>query len=80
MMKTSVFYFIPLMVVIALQQACEPSPTNTKCTMIAEPGMCQAAIPRYYYNPQSGQCEQFIWGGCGDFPFETMQTCEEACE
>jgi hypothetical protein len=48
--------------------------------MNADPGMCQAAIPRFYYNPTTHQCEQFTWGGCGDFPFETMQACEDACE
>jgi hypothetical protein len=30
--------------------------------------------------PTTHQCEQFTWGGCADFPFETMQACEDACE
>jgi hypothetical protein len=56
------------------------SPKSNKCSMEADAGMCLAAIPRYYYNPQTGQCQQFTWGGCGTFPFETLQECETACE
>jgi len=79
-MKTSVFYFIAVILVGITFTACEPASNHSNCEMNADPGMCQAAIPRFYYNPTTHQCEQFTWGGCGDFPFETMQACEEACE
>ena len=49
----------------------------------AEPniGPCFAAIPAYYFNQDSGSCEEFTWGGCGGtVPFETLQECENACE
>ena len=49
----------------------------------AEPniGPCFAAIPVYYFNQDSGSCEEFTWGGCGGtVPFETLQECENACE
>lgn len=50
------------------------------CNLTPDAGDCLAAIPRYYYNQQTGQCEMFIWGGCGGVvPFETLQECE-ACE
>jgi len=79
-MKTSVFYLATIAILGLSLQSCDPKPANSKCNMTAEPGMCMAAIPRYYYNPTTHQCEQFIWGGCGEFPFETMVECETACE
>jgi len=26
---------------------------------------CMAYIPRYAWNSKTGECEEFIWGGCG---------------
>lgn len=49
------------------------------CTMAPEPGLCQAAIPKFYYDSKSGTCKQFVWGGCGDYPFDTKEACE-ACK
>ena len=49
----------------------------------AEPnsGPCFAAIPAYYFNQESGSCEEFTWGGCGGtVPFETLELCENSCE
>jgi len=46
------------------------------CTLPPDPGPCLAAIPAYFYNQESQQCEQFTWGGCGIIPFETLQNCE----
>ncbi|XP_076314001.1 kunitz-like toxin PcKuz3 [Tachypleus tridentatus] len=28
-------------------------------------GPCETIIPRYYYDPKSHQCKEFIYGGCG---------------
>lgn len=44
-------------------------------------GDCDAAIPRWFFNSQSGECETFVWGGCGgnENRFETKETCESAC-
>jgi hypothetical protein len=47
-----------------------------RCSLIPDPGPCDAAIPKYFYNPVTGLCEQFIWGGCGGVvPFQTLQEC-----
>ena len=35
------------------------------CTLQPETGPCRARIPSYFYNTTSGNCEQFIYGGCG---------------
>lgn len=80
-MKTSVFYFAGILVMGLSLLSCDPKPTSdSRCNMAPDAGMCMAAIPRYYYNNTTHQCEQFIWGGCGEFPFETLVECETACE
>ena len=59
------------------------SKTNCKlddrCDLSAEPGLCQAAFVKYFYNPSTGQCEAFTWGGCGEYPFDDLQECESHC-
>lgn len=51
------------------------------CYLEPEKGPCNAAIPRYYYDPDKGECKEFTWGGCGGVvPFETMEKCTEQCE
>ncbi|MDO8538277.1 MAG: BPTI/Kunitz domain-containing protein [archaeon] len=57
------------------------NPPNNACNLIPEQGQCQAAFPRYFFNQQTGSCEQFIWGGCGGVvPFETLESCIKACQ
>ncbi|MFL3051854.1 MAG: BPTI/Kunitz-type proteinase inhibitor domain-containing protein [Candidatus Neomarinimicrobiota bacterium] len=51
------------------------------CELKPDTGPCRAAIPRFYFDPESQKCKQFIWGGCqGTVPFETMSECINACE
>lgn len=50
------------------------------CRLEPDPGFCLAYFPKYYFNRETRQCEQFIWGGCGGVvPFDTLEECE-ACE
>lgn len=35
------------------------------CFLPADPGMCMANIPRFYFNHKTKKCDQFIYGGCG---------------
>lgn len=44
-------------------------------------GPCLAAFPRFAFNPDSGECESFIFGGClgNENNFETVEECEAAC-
>ena len=50
-----------------------------RCKMTPEIDPCYAAIPRYYYDSEENKCKEYTWGGCTEFPFETIEECE-ACE
>jgi len=51
------------------------------CSLQPDSGPCDAARERYYYNPSSGRCEAFTWGGCqGVVPFDSLRACTAACE
>ena len=54
-----------------------PSPLQpVACTLVPEPGPCNAAFVRYYYDPKEKKCKEFVWGGCnGVVPFATLQAC-----
>lgn len=48
-----------------------------KCAQEPEVGPCNAAFPKYYYDPVEKKCKQFTWGGCGgSVPFQTLEECE----
>lgn len=49
------------------------------CTLLPDPGPCEAAIPAWYFDQDFQTCTQFVWGGCGGtVPFETLEECEAA--
>ncbi len=52
------------------------------CTLPSDPGPCDGVFPRWSHNPQTGQCERFIWGGCEGNAnnFRTREACEQACD
>lgn len=54
---------------------------SKRCQLKPDPGTCKAYMPRYYFDESEGSCKEFIWGGCeGMVPFETLESCIEACE
>ena len=59
-----------------------PSICADPCDLPPETGKCRAYLPRYHHNATSGQCEQFIYGGCGGNQnrFNTQHECETACK
>jgi eight-cysteine-cluster-containing protein len=57
------------------------APAADACGLPADPGPCNAAFRRFYFNAATGSCEGFVWGGCGGNAnnFETIEACEAAC-
>ena len=51
------------------------------CELPAIVGPCEALLPRWFYNAETGQCEQFEYGGClgNENNFKTLDECERAC-
>ena len=58
------------------------SENESICNQSQEVGSCRGAIPRWYYNVGSGECEEFIWGGCdgNDNNFASKLKCELRCK
>ncbi|VDM21945.1 unnamed protein product [Hydatigera taeniaeformis] len=54
---------------------------TTLCHLPHDPGNCYAHIQRWAFDANSGQCVQFIYGGCGGNAnnFETKEACERRC-
>jgi|GEM_PF-5876483 len=54
---------------------------DPRCSLIADPGQCKAAIKKYYFDNPSQTCQEFFWGGCeGVVPFDSLSDCQTACE
>ncbi|XP_064398256.1 BPTI/Kunitz domain-containing protein-like [Halichondria panicea] len=51
------------------------------CHLPKVTGLCKAYFPRYYFSKKSGECEKFIYGGCGGNAnnFKTLQQCQQKC-
>ena len=50
------------------------------CYLEPDAGPCDGYFPRYYFDQDEQECQEFIWGGCeGVVPFETLEDCGEAC-
>ena len=54
-----------------------PIPSVDRYGLDPDPGHCEAAITKYYYDRARKECREFMWGGCGGVvPFETRDECE----
>eukprot|EP01084_Bolivina_argentea_P034343 63561_1 len=51
------------------------------CLLDPDSGPCEAAIPTWYNNVETGKCEQFLWGGCqgNENNFPTKAICNQQC-
>lgn len=52
------------------------------CSLPPVQGLCQAHMPRYFYNVTSSKCERFFYGGCGGNKnnFVNIKECEKNCK
>ncbi|XP_023222120.1 kunitz-type serine protease inhibitor-like [Centruroides sculpturatus] len=59
----------------------EVSSQASICHLPPKPGPCDRYFPKYFYNPKTGTCHLFIYGGCGgnDNSFSTRSQCLNAC-
>jgi len=53
---------------------------NQECYIIPEVGPCDGVCTTYFFNQDSNECEEFIFGCCGPEAFDTMQDCIDSCE
>ena len=55
--------------------------TEPVCSLPPDSGPCDAAIPRFYYDPNIGDCAEFTYGGCQGNAnnFSTVEACRQAC-
>jgi hypothetical protein len=53
-----------------------------RCSLPLESGECEAAIPSFGYDSESGRCTAFTYGGCGgnDNRFGSLDDCLAACD
>ncbi|XP_021565279.1 kunitz-type protease inhibitor 3 [Carlito syrichta] len=51
------------------------------CNLPMDKGHCRAAFPRWFYNRNTGKCEQFIYGGCrgNSNNFLKKEECDKVC-
>ena len=65
----------------ACLSSCGSGGSGDACTAPAETGPCDAAFQRYFFNTATGQCEEFLYGGCGgnDNNYESLEACQKSC-
>lgn len=67
-------------ILLAFTQCNKDCIKSDRCNLEPDPGLCEAYIPKYFYDNNDKTCKEFIWGGCGGVvPFDTMEECEEQC-
>ncbi|NXI50879.1 EPPI protein, partial [Chloroceryle aenea] len=51
------------------------------CYLPPVPGPCKGRFLRYAYNPATGTCQPFTYGGCGGNPnnFRMVKECQQVC-
>jgi hypothetical protein len=79
-MKVKYYAVLPLTMIGFLFSCHDDCIVKGNCKLEPNPGPCEAAIIRYYYDQTENKCKEFIWGGCaGVVPFETLQECQQKC-
>ncbi|KAM8725304.1 kunitz-type protease inhibitor 1-like isoform 1-T2 [Acanthopagrus schlegelii] len=58
-----------------------PEQSSLFCRAPVKVGPCRAAFPRWHYDADRGECEQFVFGGCNpnDNNFLSKNECVSAC-
>ncbi|GBM17501.1 Carboxypeptidase inhibitor SmCI [Araneus ventricosus] len=69
------------LVILAFVVGAFASEGSDRCDLPAETGLCRGYFPRFYFDKATGQCKNFVYGGCGgnENNFRTEDECESAC-
>lgn len=51
-----------------------------KCYQKGQTGMCRGYFQKYHFNQKTEKCEKYIFGGCGEVVFHTLEECKSSCE
>jgi hypothetical protein len=73
---------LPLVLLLSLGAAAHAGGQEGEvCSLPPDPGPCDATYTRWFFNPESGRCERFTWGGCegNGNNFETLKECMAGC-
>jgi len=51
------------------------------CLLTKDPGSCADYAPKWYFEPVTGVCRRFLYGGCGGNAnrFDTAEACWDRC-
>lgn len=76
--------FVVIPTILAVTSAASGNTTNANgdvCALPPDVGPCDAVCPRYFFNAETAQCEEFIFGCCEGNAnnFLTLEACEAAC-
>lgn len=67
--------------VLTITVNCNKILVSGVCDLRPDTGLCRGYFPRYFYNANSGKCEQFVYGGCGGNSnnFNSLFQCQQSC-
>ena len=59
-----------------------PAVLQDVCSLRRKVGPGNAAIPRVFFNPDTEECEEFLWGGASPNGnnWQTLEQCEATCK
>ncbi|XP_059155168.1 PI-stichotoxin-She2a-like [Physella acuta] len=79
MTKLAICLFAMLFIQLSVQQT---TPATEICSQAPDAGSCRGVFPRFYYDPVSGTCAEFFYGGCGGNSnnFLTVEDCQALCK
>ncbi|CDW53015.1 protein mig c; protein mig b; protein mig a [Trichuris trichiura] len=65
----------------ACERACGAYRDQDVCALPADEGPCLASVPKWYYDSSTGQCTNFVYGGCegNGNRFSSKEECQNLC-
>ncbi|CAD7079098.1 unnamed protein product [Hermetia illucens] len=75
-------FLLILVLITVIAAAFSENVNREMCNLPERAGRCMAYMPRFRYKPDTNECIQFIYGGCGGNGnnFFTKESCEEVCK